>query len=171
MGVTVRSAVTEFGEVSVAVRGGAVVGCQFMPAERLGERFGGGRDEASEVVLADTAIAEVVGFLAGEVREFSVPFRLGVSEFDNRVLTALTERVGYGTTVSYGWLARELELPITASRAVGKALAGNPVLVIVPCHRVVGSSGALTGYAGGLEVKRGLLDLESTPDSGDLRLF
>ncbi|WP_285611786.1 methylated-DNA--[protein]-cysteine S-methyltransferase [Actinokineospora globicatena] len=169
--MTVRSAVTEFGVVSVAVRGGAVVGCQFMPAERLGERFGGGRDDAGEVVLADTAIAEVVGFLAGEVREFSVPFRLGVSEFDNRVLTALTERVGYGTTVSYGWLARELELPITASRAVGKALAGNPVLVIVPCHRVVGSSGALTGYAGGLEVKRGLLDLESTPDSGDLRLF
>ncbi|RLK54948.1 methylated-DNA-[protein]-cysteine S-methyltransferase [Actinokineospora cianjurensis] len=169
MSVTVRSTVTEFGELSVAAKDGAVVGCQFMPADHLAQRFGGTREDEAE--LADRAIAEVTTYLAGGTREFATPVRLGVSEFDNRVLAALTERVPYGKTVSYGWLARELDLPVAASRAVGKALAGNPVLVFVPCHRVVGSSGALTGYAGGLQVKRGLLDLESTPDSDDLRLF
>lgn len=163
-----RTARTEFGELSVAARAGAVVGCQFMAAERLAQRFGGADDGDSRV--AEWAVEEITGYLAGAVREFTAPVRLGVSEFDQRVLAALTERVGYGTTVSYGWLAKEMGLPVTASRAVGKALAGNPVLVLVPCHRVVGASGALTGYAGGLPVKRALLDLETgTPE--DLLLF
>ena len=74
-------------------------------------------------------------------------------------------RVGFGERTTYGALARGLGRP-TASRAVGAALGANPVCVVLPCHRVVASSGALTGYAGGLGAKRRLLDLEAA--RGDL---
>ncbi len=69
-------------------------------------------------------------------------------------------RIPYGETASYGEIAREIGHP-TASRAVGAANGRNPIAIIVPCHRVIGSSGSLTGYGGGLECKRALLDLEA----------
>jgi methylated-DNA-[protein]-cysteine S-methyltransferase len=101
-----------------------------------------------------------------------VPVDLRVPPPDRRVLGTLQRDVAYGRTTSYGDLARAAGLPVSAARAVGRALGANPVLVIVPCHRVVGSSGALTGYAAGLPVKRALLDLESAgADDGELRLL
>ena len=69
--------------------------------------------------------------------------------------------VGWGATITYGDLARKVGLPVTDSRRVGGAMARNPVAIVVPCHRVVGADGSLTGYAGGLEAKRALLDLEA----------
>jgi methylated-DNA-[protein]-cysteine S-methyltransferase len=80
--------------------------------------------------------------------------------FQREVLTALANGVGYGRTASYGDLARAIGRP-AASRAVGGALNHNPLCVVVPCHRVVAASGALTGYAGGLAAKRLLLQLEA----------
>lgn len=99
-------------------------------------------------------------YLAGERRAFDVPVDLAVATpFQRSVLTRLAAEVPYGERTTYGALARSLGRP-SASRAVGAALGANPVCVVLPCHRVVAGTGALTGYAGGLEAKRALLDLE-----------
>jgi methylated-DNA-[protein]-cysteine S-methyltransferase len=98
-------------------------------------------------------------YFAGRRRTFDVPLALSGSEFERRVWQALRQ-IPYGETRSYGQLARRLSDP-GAARAVGLANARNPVAVIVPCHRVIGSDGTLTGYGGGLERKRFLLDLEA----------
>ena len=90
--------------------------------------------------------------------EFSVPVSLSGTEFQRTVWTALRD-IGYGETVSYGELAARIGRP-SASRAVGLANGKNPISIIVPCHRVVGSTGGLTGYGGGLDRKQYLLDFE-----------
>lgn len=104
---------------------------------------------------------EVDEYLAGRRREFDVvvdPVLAG--PFQRTVLAALPRSARYGERISYGALAAALGKP-SAARAVGTALGANPLCVVLPCHRVVGASGALTGYAGGLEAKRRLLDLEA----------
>ncbi len=98
-------------------------------------------------------------YFAGTRREFDVPLSLAGNPFELRVWDALLE-IPYGETISYGEIARRIGDP-TAARAVGLANGRNPVAVIVPCHRVIGADGSLTGYGGGLERKRLLLDLES----------
>lgn len=99
-------------------------------------------------------------YLAGRRRRFEVAVDpVLASPFQRTVLDGLGA-VGYGTTTSYGALAAALGRP-SASRAVGTALGANPLCVVLPCHRVVAASGALTGYAGGLEAKRLLLELEA----------
>jgi methylated-DNA-[protein]-cysteine S-methyltransferase len=112
---------------------------------------------------ADAAVAAVSGplaeYWAGERTAFDVPLRLEGTPFQRRVLAALRE-IPYGETRSYGQLARELGAP-EAARAVGLANGRNPIAVIVPCHRVIGADGSLTGFGGGLERKRLLLELEA----------
>ena len=98
-------------------------------------------------------------YFAGERREFDLELDLGGTPFQQRVWNALRE-IPYGETRSYGELARALGRP-TASRAVGAANGRNPISILVPCHRVIAGSGALTGYAGGLPAKRWLLDHEA----------
>jgi methylated-DNA-[protein]-cysteine S-methyltransferase len=111
----------------------------------------------------DDAFAEVRRqldeYFAGARREFDLPLHAVGSEFEQRVWQALLE-IPYGDTASYGEIARRVGAP-DAARAVGVANARNPIAVIVPCHRVIGANGTLTGYGGGLERKRLLLDLES----------
>ncbi len=100
-------------------------------------------------------------FLAGNRRAFDLPMDLVMATaFQRSVLGTLAETVGYGERATYGALASAIHRP-TAARAVGAALGANPLCVVLPCHRVVGSGGALTGYAGGVEAKRYLLDLEA----------
>jgi methylated-DNA-[protein]-cysteine S-methyltransferase len=108
--------------------------------------------------FADVA-AQLGEYFAGERTAFDVPLALHGSEFELRVWSALQE-IPYGATTSYGELARRIGHP-TGARAVGLANGRNPVAVIVPCHRVIGADGTLTGYGGGLERKRLLLDLEA----------
>ena len=98
-------------------------------------------------------------YFAGERRAFELPLRTAGSEFQQLVWRALGA-IPYGRTVGYGELARAIGRP-AASRAVGLANGRNPISIVVPCHRVVGASGSLTGYGGGLERKRFLLDLEA----------
>ena len=99
-------------------------------------------------------------FLAGRRRDVDVPVDLALAgQFQRSVLTRLRD-TRYGERTTYGRLAAALGRP-TASRAVGAALGANPLCVVLPCHRVVAASGALTGYAGGLDVKERLLALES----------
>jgi methylated-DNA-[protein]-cysteine S-methyltransferase len=108
----------------------------------------------------DPARRELEEFLAGRRRGFDVPVDLVLATpFQRGVLMALGG-VGYGRRTTYGALAVGLGRP-TASRAVGSALGANPLCVVLPCHRVVAASGALTGYAGGLAAKAHLLALES----------
>lgn len=109
----------------------------------------------------DEARRELAAYLAGERREFGLPTDLVLATpFQRLVLGRLAGAVAYGHRTTYGALATEIERP-TASRAVGAALGANPLCVVLPCHRVVASSGALTGYAGGLAAKEYLLALES----------
>jgi methylated-DNA-[protein]-cysteine S-methyltransferase len=98
-------------------------------------------------------------YFAGERTEFELPTVARGDEFQRRVWE-LIERIPYGATITYGEMAAELGDP-TLARRVGGAVGRNPLSVIVPCHRVVGRDGSLTGYAGGLERKRFLLDLEA----------
>ncbi|MGD9484642.1 methylated-DNA--[protein]-cysteine S-methyltransferase [Streptomyces sp. TRM70308] len=101
---------------------------------------------------------QLAEYFAGERTEFTVPLALSGTPFQRTVWAALCA-IPYGETVGYGELAARLGRP-RAARAVGLANGRNPVSIIVPCHRVVGAGGALTGYGGGLDRKRLLLDLE-----------
>jgi methylated-DNA-[protein]-cysteine S-methyltransferase len=98
-------------------------------------------------------------YFAGDRREFDLPLNMLGNEFELRVWDQLCA-IPYGETASYGEVAKRIGNP-TAARAVGLANGRNPIAVIVPCHRVIGSDGSLTGYGGGLERKRLLLDLEA----------
>jgi methylated-DNA-[protein]-cysteine S-methyltransferase len=100
-------------------------------------------------------------YLAGSRHAFDVRTDTALmADFQRRVLTRLPEVAGYGQVTSYGALATAAGNP-KAARAVGAALGANPLCVVLPCHRVVGAAGALTGYAGGVAAKRRLLELES----------
>ncbi|MFB6627482.1 methylated-DNA--[protein]-cysteine S-methyltransferase [Streptomyces sp. NPDC056374] len=105
------------------------------------------------------AIRQLDAYFAGELTEFELPLNLIGTPFQLRVWEGLL-RIPYGETRTYGELAEELGNP-GASRAVGLANGKNPVSIIVPCHRVVGASGSLTGYGGGLDRKQRLLAFES----------
>lgn len=98
-------------------------------------------------------------YFAGDDAPFAGPLRLDGTPFQQQVWTALLD-IPHGQTVTYGWLARRVGQP-RGAQAVGAANGQNPVAIVVPCHRVVGASGALTGYAGGLDAKRALLALEA----------
>lgn len=111
------------------------------------------RDDHARVFVA--AREQLAAYFAGELRGFALPLAPHGSEFQRKVWAALGE-IPFGATSSYGALARRLGLP-SHSRAVGHANARNPLSILVPCHRVVGAGGALTGYAGGVERKRWLL--------------
>ena len=103
--------------------------------------------------------AQLEAYFAGDLKEFTVPLAPSGTAFQLAVWTELT-KIPYGSTVSYGDIARALGKRLVASRAVGLANGANPISVIVPCHRVIGSDGSLTGYGGGLERKELLLRLE-----------
>jgi methylated-DNA-[protein]-cysteine S-methyltransferase len=107
---------------------------------------------------------QLAQYFAGERTEFDLPLRMEGPEFE-RAVWAQLRTIGYGETASYGQIARRIGRPDTA-RAVGVANARNPIAVIVPCHRVIGADGSLTGFGGGLERKQFLLEHEA----GALRL-
>lgn len=108
--------------------------------------------------LCEAVIEQLEAYFAGELKEFNVTLEPEGTPFQQQVWQALT-KIPYGTTTSYGELARGINRP-AASRAVGAANGSNPIPIIIPCHRVIGSNGTLTGYGGGLEIKRRLLELE-----------
>ncbi|HEY2326362.1 MAG TPA: methylated-DNA--[protein]-cysteine S-methyltransferase [Gaiellaceae bacterium] len=114
-------------------------------------------DESS--ALLDAAAAQLEAYFAGELTTFDVPFDLGGTEFQQQCWLALAT-IPYGQTVSYGEQARRLGLGSDSARAVGAANGQNPVPVILPCHRVIGADGSLTGFGGGLHRKRFLLEHE-----------
>src|SRR5690242_10970024 len=116
------------------------------------------RPEGRSPVLADAA-AQLDAYFDGELVTFDLPLELHGSEFQRRCWLALAT-IPYGQTVSYGEQARRLGLGSDAARAVGAANGRNPLPIVLPCHRVIGAAGSLTGFGGGLHVKRFLLEHE-----------
>ena len=112
----------------------------------------------NEQPLAD-ACTQLREYFAGERQTFDIPLKLDGTDFQVSVLKALQE-IPYGETASYGEIARRIGRP-KAVRAVGAANGRNPIPIVVPCHRVIGSTGDLTGFGGGLDTKEALLRLEA----------
>ncbi len=150
---------TPVGEFSIAVdAAGAVVATAFGDERALRRRF-----HADELVRDSGRVAEarteVEEYFAGEREDFSVRLKPAGTAFQQSVWSALRE-IPFGETRSYGQLAALLGKP-GAARAIGRANATNPICLIVPCHRVVGADGSLTGFAFGEAIKQRLLELES----------
>ena len=148
-------------DLTLVTDGSALTGL-YMNAHLHTDRTGWGElvaleDEATAPVLRATA-AQLTAYFAGELTQFDLPLAGHGTPFQQRVWSELLA-IPYGQTTSYGELAGRLGNP-GASRAVGLANGRNPISIVVPCHRVVGSTGQLTGYGGGIERKRTLLALE-----------
>ena len=115
------------------------------------------------------AVDQLDAYFAGKRTDFDLELGLVGSEFQRRVWQALLT-IPYGETRSYGQIAEQIGAA-GAARAVGLANGHNPIAIIVPCHRVIGANGSLTGYGGGLSRKRSLLEMEKNVTSGNLMLF
>lgn len=126
------------------------------------------RDPESDWIFSEQPFEEVrrqlSEYFAGERKDFDLPLALSGTEFQISVLEALQD-IPYGETTSYGVIAKRIGRP-KAVRAVGAANGRNPIPIIVPCHRVIGSSGDLTGFGGGLDTKEALLRLEAENSGG-----
>ena len=146
------------GDLTIVAENDAIVAIEMSPARPA---------TTAHAVRADThpllneARRQLDAYFRGELNTFSLPLRPTGTDFQRRVWKAL-ERIPYGVTASYGEIAKAIGAP-GSSRAVGAANGANPLPIVVPCHRVIGSNGSLTGYGGGLDRKRTLLALETGP--------
>jgi len=122
--------------------------------------------ETSDHPILSTAAAQIEAWFAGELRSFTVPLHASGTAFQHRVWDVLST-IPYGVTWSYADVAERIGQP-RAVRAVGAANGRNPLPIVVPCHRVIGRSGALTGFGGGLPAKVWLLDHEQRVNGGSL---
>jgi len=131
---------------------------------------GGWQGPDAESRQSDASFAaareQLCEYFAGTRRQFDLPIRLEGTPFQQRVWQQLLA-IPFGKTITYGQLARQIGNP-NASRAVGLANSRNPISIIVPCHRVIGSNGTLTGYAGGLHIKQWLIEQERQTDGTHL---
>ena len=154
---------TQIGTLLLATAAGRVVASSFGDEETITTRLA--RAISPRVLRQPAALDDVRRqldeYLDGRRHTFDLEVDLALATpFQRLVLSDLPSHTSYGRTTTYGRLAGEIDRP-KAARAVGTALGANPLCVVLPCHRVIGASGALTGYAGGLDAKRFLLNLES----------
>lgn len=145
------------GEVLIVADEAGLTGLHFVDQQHFPKDTADWQLRPAQPVLV-AARRQLEEYFAGQRRHFELPLAPRGTAFQREVWQALTA-IPYGATTSYGALAASLGRP-SASRAVGAANGRNPLGIIVPCHRVIGSAGALTGYAGGLERKQALLALE-----------
>ena len=146
---------TPIDRLVVASDGSAIVGVWMANAEPDAPSWA---DQCGADSLLDEARRQLVAYFAGQLRAFDLPPAPNGTAFQRRVWTELT-KIPFGTTTSYAELARRVS-SAAAVRAVGAANGRNPIPIIVPCHRVIGSDGSLTGFGGGLHRKRWLLEHE-----------
>jgi len=157
------------GPLTLVASGGALAGLYMNGRPGASARVPASVETAEIAEGADAAVLAQAGrqlseYFGGQRQAFDLPLALEGTAFQRRVWDALLG-IGYGQTVSYGELADRIGQP-TAARAVGLANGRNPVSIIVPCHRVVGADGSLTGYGGGLDNKQRLLELERRVSRG-----
>jgi methylated-DNA-[protein]-cysteine S-methyltransferase len=153
------------GPLTLAGRGSALTNLRMVDQTYQPSQAGWSLDPGA---FSDVA-KQLDAYFAGELAEFDIELDLRGTDFQQRVWKALLT-IPYGQTRSYGEIAAQIGAP-GAARAVGLANGHNPISIIVPCHRVIGASGSLTGYGGGLERKRTLLELEKRRASLNLTLF
>jgi methylated-DNA-[protein]-cysteine S-methyltransferase len=157
---SVRVVDTPLGPVELRAAGGALTGLYLPSTKHPPDPVpGGGTPNEADAALLAAAAQQLREYFAGERRRFDLPLAPSGTAFQERVWRKLGD-IPYARTWSYGELARAVEQP-TASRAVGAANGRNPISIIIPCHRVIGSDGSLTGYGGGEPAKRWLLDHEA----------
>ena len=161
---------TGLSDITLVADGDAVTGLYFRHHIRRPpqEAFGPEVVPSTDPLLSKAA-RQVRAYLAGELMQFDLPLEAEGNAFQHRVWKLAAE-IPRGTTTTYGRLAEQLGDGSLAVQ-VGQALAANPLCILVPCHRVVGSDGSLTGYAGGLKRKQALIDLEEPAGTGASRLF
>ena len=146
------------GDLRIIERDGKISAIEFSPFRQPADgRPLGPRSDDHPVLLA--AVRQLTAYFDRELKEFDLPLAPHGTEFQQRVWEQLT-RIGYGDTASYGQIAGRLGMTNAASRAVGLANGRNSIPIVIPCHRVIGANGTLTGYAGGIERKQTLLELE-----------
>lgn len=146
------------GPLLITEQDGHITEISFMEADTRKEFQGTRTSKKAESAVAKACKAELEAYFAGTLQTFTVPIKLTGTEFRKKVWAALMT-IPYGQTISYKELAQRIGQP-SAVRAVGGANHHNPVSIIVPCHRVIGANGSLTGYGGGLSNKDFLLELE-----------
>ncbi|WGL53655.1 methylated-DNA--[protein]-cysteine S-methyltransferase [Nocardioides sp. BP30] len=146
------------GELRLVEQDGAISAIDFHPFAYADGRPRGERDDAQPVLRA--CARQLAEYFAGERTAFDLPLAPSGTPFQQRVWQELVS-IGYGRTATYGEIAGRLGLTGHGARAVGLANGRNPIPVVIPCHRVIGANGSLTGYAGGVERKQLLLDLET----------
>lgn len=161
---------SDLGDLLAVADGDALVGLYF-PSHWHPPKDGTTGPEVSPTgdAVFEATRHQLAEYLRGERTAFTVPTATRGDAFSERVWDLLV-RIPYGTTTTYGAIARELGGPGLAQR-VGQAVGRNPVSIVIPCHRVVGADGSLTGYAGGLERKARLLALEEPAEVAASRLF
>lgn len=146
------------GELRIVELGDSLTAIEFTPYATAGDgRPRGRRDDAHPVLVE--AVRQLSAYFARELKTFELPLAPVGTEFQQRVWQQL-RGIDYGETASYGEIAVRLGHTSAASRAVGLANGRNPIPIVIPCHRVIGANGTLTGYAGGLDRKQLLLGLE-----------
>ena len=146
------------GDLRIVARDGAVTAIEFSPfrASPVGEPIG---EQADDDPLLRRAVDQLEAYFARDLKDFDLPLSPRGTAFQQQVWAEL-QLIGYGETASYGEIAHRIGKTNAASRAVGLANGSNPIPIVIPCHRVIGANGTLTGYAGGLERKQTLLGLE-----------
>ena len=145
------------GELRLVERHDEIAAIEFSPFGDADGRVRGSRDDAHPVLVE--AARQLGAYFARDLKEFDLPLAPVGSDFQQRVWAEL-RAIGYGETASYGQVAHRIGMTNAASRAVGLANGRNPIPVVIPCHRVIGANGTLTGFAGGLPRKQKLLELE-----------
>lgn len=146
------------GELRLVEQQGVITAIEFAPFRaNVDGRPLGDREDANPVLTR--AKEQLAAYFVRDLKEFDLPLAPSGTDFQQRVWAQLLE-IGYGETASYGEIAHRLGMTNAASRAVGLANGRNPIPIVIPCHRVIGANGTLTGYAGGLERKQTLLEIE-----------
>ena len=145
------------GDLRIVEHDGAISAIEFSPFRDHDGRPRGVRNDDDAVLLE--AVRQLRAYFDRDLKEFDLPLDPTGSEFQQSVWAQL-QTIGYGETVSYGQIAKQLGKTNAASRAVGLANGSNPIPIVIPCHRVIGADGTLTGYAGGIERKQALLEIE-----------
>ena len=146
------------GELRIVERNGALTAIEFAPWRPPSDGRPLGARADAEPVLVET-VRQLTAYFDGELKVFDLPLAPHGTEFQQRVWKELLE-IEHGETASYGQIAARLGHTNAASRAVGLANGRNPIPIVIPCHRVIGADGSLTGYAGGMDRKQTLLELE-----------
>jgi methylated-DNA-[protein]-cysteine S-methyltransferase len=146
------------GELRIVQRNGAVTAIEFAPWRPPSDGRPLGTRDDNDPVLVE-AVRQLTAYFSRELTVFDLPLAPHGTEFQQRVWKELLE-IEYGETASYGQIAARLGHTNAASRAVGVANGRNPIPIVIPCHRVIGADGSLTGYAGGMDRKQTLLELE-----------